>query len=110
MSSNQHKARAEELAASAAKVYAVVGELTATNGGVEPTLHAGLFREMHAIAVLAQVHATLATTRDAGTENTLAQVRQLAETWDEQDDDNGGPDAADFLVRLRPLLGLPNPD
>lgn len=56
---------------------------------------------------LAQVHATLASAGDAEAARVLAQVRQLAENWDEQED---GPDAADFLERLRPLLGLPNPN
>jgi hypothetical protein len=47
---------------------------------------------------------------DRKAESIVAAVRELAENWDEQDDENGGPDAADFLVRLRPLLGLPNPE
>lgn len=47
---------------------------------------------------------------DRKAENILVAVRELAENWDEQDDESGGPDAADFLARLRPLLGLPNPD
>lgn len=57
----EHAAAAEELAAAAAKVYAVAGQLTEVNGGIDPELHAGLFREMSAVAQLAQVHATLAT-------------------------------------------------
>jgi hypothetical protein len=60
MTPAEHKTLAEEFAEKAARVYSVVKEITEKQGGVEPHLHAALFREMHATAALAQVHATLA--------------------------------------------------
>lgn len=38
---------------------------------------------------------------------TIQKIRDLVESWDEQVD---GPDAADFFVRLRPLLGIEQDD
>jgi hypothetical protein len=60
----QHKERAAELAATAQRIYQTVSDATREHGGMHPELHAGIFREMHAVAALAQVHATLATVRD----------------------------------------------
>ena len=37
---------------------------------------------------------------------TLDQIRELVENWNEELD---GPDAADFFSRLRPILGMEQP-
>ncbi|WP_433460632.1 hypothetical protein [Micromonospora sp. CA-248212] len=60
----QHNERAAELAATAQGIYQMAQDATRRNGGLSPEVHAGMFREMHAVAALAQVHATLATVRD----------------------------------------------
>lgn len=60
MTPAEHKTRAEELAGAASRVRDIIAQASVENGGVQPHLHEALFREMHATAALAQVHATLA--------------------------------------------------
>ena len=74
----EHYAKAAELAATAGLIYQRAQDASQRRGGLAPDAHAGMFREMHSVAALAQVHATLATAPLSGNPPTAAGAAGLA--------------------------------